>query len=507
MLKQSLLCVAMAFAGTVNAIDFTALDAPTLQQKIINKQVSAVELTQFYLDQIAKLDDAGPKLNAIIAINPEALKLAKKLDEELAAGKSRGPLHGLPVVLKDNIDTRAPLATTAGAKALQYNVKATAAPLVQQLEQAGAIIIGKANLSEWANFKSSFSSSGYSTLGGQTKNPHVLDRSPCGSSSGSAVAVAASLSLFAVGTETDGSIVCPASNNGIVGIKPTVGLISGEGIVPISHSQDTAGPMAKTVKGAALLLNSLVTKSSDSVDYTANLNQASLKGKRIGVTTHVAQFPAAVQNKFNEAVALMKSQGAIIVDGIELPEAETLRGAEFDILLYDFKHDLNAYLATTPKQVTVKSIEQLIAFNQQDTESLKYFDQFLVQEAANKGPRSDKSYLDAQATVEKYGRKEGIDKVMLENQLDALIAPTNTPAWSIDIVNGDNFSAASSSPAAIAGYPSVTVPMAFHKSLPLGISFFGRAYSEAKLIEVAYAFEQLSNARKAPQFIPTLTPQ
>ncbi|MEQ2355524.1 amidase [Pseudoalteromonas piscicida] len=507
-MKKSLLALTTCLALALPAYSQSLADLTTLevQTKIQNQTLSATQLTEFYLKRIAQLDDSGPMLNAVITLNPNALQDAKKLDDELLAGKYRGPLHGLPVIVKDNIDTRAPMATTAGALALQHNVKTQAAPLIIQLEQAGAIILGKANLSEWANFKSSFSSSGYSTLGGQTKNPYVLDRTPCGSSSGSAVAVSAGLALLAIGTETDGSIVCPSAHNGVVGIKPTVGLVSGEGIIPISHSQDSAGPMAKSVMGAALLLNAIVTDAKQPIDFTQGLNTASFKGKRIAITSHVGQFPPAVQAVFAKAVATMKANGAEIIEGLDLPELEALGSAELDILLYDFKHDLNAYLATTPEQVKVKNLNQLIQFNQQHPSTIKYFDQYLIEEAAKKGDITEHRYQEAQALVKKFARQQGIDKIIQEHRLDAFIAPTNTPAWSIDIINGDNFSASSSSPAAIAGYPSITVPMGFHHELPLGISFFAEAYSEAKLIKLAYAFEQLTNARKAPEFKTTLTP-
>ncbi|MEZ7207876.1 amidase family protein [Pseudoalteromonas sp. DY56-GL79] len=334
----------------------------------------------------------------------------------------------------------------------------------------------------------------------------MLDRTPCGSSSGSAVAVSAGLALLAIGTETDGSIVCPSAHNGVVGIKPTVGLVSGEGIVPISHSQDSAGPMAKSVMGAALLLNAIVTNAKQPIDFTQGLNTASFKGKRIAITSHLGQFPPAVQAVFAKAVATMKANGAEIIEGLDLPELEALGSAELDILLYDFKHDLNAYLAKTPEQVKVKNLNQLIQFNQQHPSTIKYFDQYLIEEAAKKGDITEHRYQEAQALVKEFARRQGIDKIMQEHRLDAFIAPTNTPAWSIDIINGDNFSASSSSPAAIAGYPSITVPMGFHHELPLGISFFAEAYSEAKLIKLAYAFEQLTNARKAPEFKATLTP-
>ncbi|RXJ74400.1 amidase [Veronia nyctiphanis] len=477
-----------------------------ISQQLNDGSLTSEALITYYLERIASVDDAGPELNAILALNPNALAIAKERDAERKAGKVRGPLHGLPVVLKDNIDTQAPLATTAGALALKDNVKEKAAPVVELLEEAGAIVLGKANLSEWANFKAFKSSSGYSQLGGQTKNPYFLDRNPCGSSAGSAVSVSANLTLFAVGTETDGSIVCPASHSGIVGIKPTVGLIPAEGIVPISHTQDSAGPMARTVKDAAILLGAMADPSNKNAkaDYTMGLEKVSLKGKRIGVTQHGDRFPEPVKAVFEKALKNLEAQGAVLVRGIAMPQEEALGQAEFEVLLHEFKHDLNAYLATTPDAVKVKTIDQLVEFNKSNPSTIELFKQELIEMSASKGDLKEKAYVDAQATIEQYGKVEGLDKIAADLNLDAFVAPTSTPSWLIDHVNGDKFEAASSSPSAIAGYPSITVPMGDVDGLPVGISFFGLAYSEKGLIDIAYAYEQNNKARTQPMFKPTL---
>ncbi|MFD2177928.1 amidase [Veronia pacifica] len=499
-----LLLSASSIANVVPALEEANYDQ--LKQYLNDGSLNSEQLVSYYLDRIQALDKTGPTLNSILALNPDAIERARELDKERSAGKVRGPLHGMPVVLKDNIDTRAPLATTAGALALKDNVKAQAAPLVEQLEAAGAIVLGKANLSEWAYFKAFKASSGYSQLGGQTKNPYVLDRNPCGSSSGSAVSVSANLTLFAVGTETDGSIVCPASSNGIVGIKPTVGLIPSEGIVPISHSQDSAGPMARTVKDAAILLGVMANPDNKKreIDYADGLSTVSLKGKRIGVTQHADRFPEPVKEVFEQALKNLEAEGAVLVRGVALPQEEALGKAEFEVLLHEFKHDLNAYLSTTPDAVKVKSIDQLVAFNKANPSTIELFKQELIEMSASKGSLKDEAYTDAVSTIQKYGKVEGLDKVVADLNLDALVAPTNTPSWKTDHENGDKFIASSSSPAAIVGYPSITVPMGDVDGLPLGISFFGLAYSEKSLIDIAYAFEKSNNARIVPTFKPTL---
>ena len=492
-----------------STIDYNETGIIALQHEMEKGDLKAKDIAQYYLDQINTLDG---KLNAVIEINPDALTIAEELDQERAAGNVRSSLHGIPVLLKDNIDTADTMLTTAGSLALVDAPKPKQdAFIVTQLRNAGAVILGKTNLSEWANFRSSQSSSGWSSRGGQTHNPYVLDRTPCGSSSGSAVAVAANLTVVAVGTETDGSIICPASNNNIVGIKPTLGLVSRSGIIPIAHSQDTAGPMGRTVSDAVILLNALVGHDeSDNAplqpqtipnDYTKYLLINGAQGKRIGVIRQYFGRNSRVDELLEKQLQLLSEAGAEIVD-VEIPTLRDLGGPELEVLLFEFKADLNSYLRERGSKVD--GLASLIEFNNINSDTvMPYFGQDLVEQANAKGDLNEQDYLQALADSKRLSGPEGIDAVMEKFELDALVAPSNGPAWPIDLVNGDSPSGyvSSSSLAAISGYPSITVPVGFIQELPIGMSFIGSAYSEPVLIAIAYDFEQRSKARRAPGFI------
>ena len=468
-----------------------------------------------YLSRIQQLDRQGPMLQSVIETNPEALNIAEELDRERDAGTVRSPLHGVPVLLKDNIDTADQMTTTAGSLALQGSIPLGDSTVAHRLREAGAVLLGKANLSEWANYRSTRSSSGWSARGGQCRNPYVLDRSPCGSSSGSGVAVSANLVTVAIGTETDGSIVCPASTNGIVGIKPTVGLVSRSGIVPISATQDTAGPMARTVRDAVVVLGLIAgvdtrdpaTEAAETLgldDYTPFLDEAGLIGARIGVQRSAFGFHPLVDRLMEDAIVLMRDRGATIVDPIALRPSPTMRRAEVEVMAYEFKVGLNAYLAALPNG-EIRSLADLIAFNEAHAgEEMPYFGQERLIEAQRRGSLSEDRYQEAHAVARRLSREEGIDRAMDTDDLDAVIAPTGGPAWVIDHVNGDHFSGGSSSLAAVAGYPNITVPAGDVQGLPVGLSFFGRAWSEPTLIRIAYAFEQASRHRQQPVFLPTL---
>jgi len=469
------------------------------------------DVVKTYLDRINEIDMAGPELNSVIIVNPDAIAIAEELDNEMKAGKLRGPMHGIPVILKDNIDTRDRMPTTAGSTALASSYAAEDSFIAARLRDAGAVIIAKANLSEWANFRAETSSSGWSGVGGQTKNPYVLDRNPCGSSSGSGVAVSANLCMVAIGTETNGSIVCPSNNNGITGIKPTVGLLSRTGIIPIAFSQDTPGPMARTVEDAAICLGAMTgIDPSDSktvasegkslTDYTKFLNKSGLKGKRIGLIRNSGSFFDPVDTLLMQAVRDMKAAGAEVIE-VEAPSGREYGGSSYQVLLYEFKDGLNKYLSRPGKSAPVKTLTELIEFNLNDSIELKYFDQNILIEAEKKGDLSSPEYKSALEKMLKATRDEGIDKMMNSNKLDALIAPTGSPAWKTDLILGDHFVGGSSSLAAIAGYPAITVPMGFINELPAGITFFGRAWSESLLIEIAYSYEQATLHRKPPKYI------
>ena len=468
-----------------------------------------------YLSRIQQLDRQGPMLQSVIETNPEALNISEELDREREAGTVRSPLHGVPVLLKDNIDTADQMTTTAGSLALQGSIPLGDSTVAHRLREAGAVLLGKANLSEWANYRSTRSSSGWSARGGQCRNPYALDRSPCGSSSGSGVAVSANLVTVAIGTETDGSIVCPASTNGIVGIKPTVGLVSRSGIVPISATQDTAGPMARTVRDAVVVLGLIAgvdtrdpaTEVAGTLgldDYTPFLDEAGLTGARIGVQRSAFGFHPLVDRLMEDAIVLMRDRGATIVDPIALRPSPTMRRAEVEVMAYEFKTGLNAYLAALPNG-EIRSLADLIAFNEAHAgEEMPYFGQERLVEAQRRGSLSEDRYQEAHAVARRLSREEGIDRAMDADTLDAVIAPTGGPAWVIDHVNGDHFSGGSSSLPAVAGYPNITVPAGYVQGLPVGLSFFGRAWSEPTLIRTAYAFEQASRHRQQPAFLPTL---
>lgn len=492
-------------------LDLQEMSVTQLRQGYDEGRFTITEVVQGYMNRIEAIDRNGPALNSILRVNPDALKIAAELDAERKAGKARGPLHGVPVVLKDNIDSLDPMPTTAGAVVLRDSFARQDSRVARQLRDAGAVILAKANMSEWANFRASYSSSGWSGVGGQTRNPYVLDRNPCGSSSGSGVAVAASLCALAIGTETNGSIVCPANNNGIVGLKPTVGLVSRSGIIPISFTQDTAGPMGRTVEDVALCLGALVGIDADDAktqaaqgnyhpDYAKFLKIDGLKGKRIGLMKNLMGYHYRVDALMEQAVAFVKSQGAEVVE-VEGPKEGPIEGDSFQVMLYEFKDGLNKYFAGLGDGAPARDVAGLIEFNKQDPVELRWFDQKLLEQAQEKGGLDAAEYRKALESMLKAAREQGIDKLLGEHKLDALMAPTGTPAWKTDRVDGDHFTGSSSSLAAIAGYPSITVPMGFVDDLPVGVSFFGRAWSEPLLLEIAYAYEQGTKHRRAPKFL------
>ena len=478
---------------------------------------TATSITAAYLDRIAQLDRRGPSLCSFIETNPEALDIAGELDRERQHGRIRSPLHGVPIVLKDNIDTADGMATTAGSLALSGSTPSRDATVARRLRDAGAVLLGKSNLSEWANFRSTRSSSGWSARGGQCRNPYVLDRNPCGSSSGSGVSVSANLVTVAIGTETDGSIVCPSSANGIVGIKPTVGLVSRAGIIPISASQDTAGPMARTMRDAVLVLAAVAgpdpddgltlsgpQESSPRNGFTSFLDAEGLNGARIGVPRNTAGFDTRVEGLMDDAIELMEERGATIVRPIDLRPSAALRRAEAEVMHYEFKAGLNDYLRSH-QGAPIKSLADLIEFNEAHAaEEMPYFGQERLVEAQRRGPLSDQRYLEARLTARRLAGEQGIDRFMEADRLDAIVAPTGGPAWVTDLVNGDHFGGGSATFAAVAGYPNISVPAGFVHGLPVGLSFFGRAWSEPTLIRIAYAFEQAAGHRRPPTFLPTV---
>ena len=487
---------------------------PDLQRQMRQGAVTAERIAQLYLERIEEIDRRGPALRAVIELNPDALSIARSLDVEFKTKGPRSPLHGIPVLLKDNIDTADRMQTTAGSLALDGKPATQDSCVAERLRAAGALILGKTNLSEWANFRSTHSTSGWSGRGGQTKNPYALDRNPCGSSSGSAVAVSANLCALAVGTETDGSVVCPSSMCGLVGIKPTLGLISRRGIIPIAHSQDTAGPMARSVRDAAILLGAMTgldesdpaTRASarkSFTDYTQFLDPNGLRGARIGIARQYFNIGPAVTAVMEDCIALMRHGGAEIVDPTDLSSYEAWRDTELQVLLYEFKADLNSYLQA--RKAAVQSLSDCIAFNRAHrAEEMPFFEQEIMEQAQEKGPLTEKSYKDALATNRRLARKEGIDAVLSKYKVDAIVGPTAGPAWITDWVAGDRVDSGCASPPAVAGYPHITVPAGFKFGLPLGISFFGASWSEPKLIKYAYAFEQLRKARRKPEFLPTV---
>jgi amidase len=497
------------------AFELDEMTIAELQNGMAAGRFTAHSLARKYLDRIDDIDKHGPAINSIIELNPDALAIASELDKERRAKRSRGPLHGIPVLIKDNIDTHDRMTTTAGSLALGGSIPLQDSFVAKKLRDAGAVIIGKTNLSEWANFRSTHSSSGWSGRGGQTKNPYVLDRNPCGSSSGTGAAIAANLAAIGVGTETDGSVVCPSNANSLVGLKPTLGLISRAGIVPIAHNQDTAGPMARSVTDAAILLRALAgidarddaTKASAGksfADYIKFLDANGLKGARIGVHRKGFGFNDAVDKVMSDCIDIIKKRGAIVIDPADIPTQGKFDDSEFEVLLYEFKADLNSYLASLGSRAPVKSLKEIIDFNDQYRDrEMPFFGQDILIKAQAKGPLTDKAYREALAKNRRLSRKEGIDAVMDKNKLDALITPTGGPAWPTDWLNGDHFTGGYSTASAVAGYPHITVPAGYVFGLPVGISFFGRAWSEPTLIKYAYAFEQATKARRAPQFLPT----
>ncbi len=497
------------------AFELDELSVSELQAGMVSGKYTAQSLARKYLDRIDEIDKRGPAINSVIELNPDALSIASELDKERKAKGARGPLHGIPVLIKDNIDTQDRMTTTAGSLALGGSSPLQDSSVAKKLREAGAVILGKTNLSEWANFRSSHSTSGWSGRGGQTKNPYVLDRNPCGSSSGTGAAVAANLAAIGVGTETDGSVVCPSNANSLVGIKPTLGLISRAGIVPVAHSQDTAGPMCRSVTDAAILLGALAGADSrddatnasagkSSSDYTKFLDANGLKGARIGIHRKGFGFNDAVDKLMNDCIDIIKKRGVIIVDPADIPTQGKFDDSELEVLLYEFKADLNSYLASLGSGAPVKSLKEIIDFNEQYRDrEMPYFGQDLMIKAQAKGPLTEKAYRDALAKNHRMSRKEGIDFVMDKNKLDALIAPTGGPGWPTDWINGDHFTGGYSTASAVAGYPHITVPAGYVFGMPVGISFFGRAWSEATLIKFAFAFEQATKARRAPQFLPS----
>ena len=485
-----------------------------LQEGMARGAWTSRDITAAYLDRIEALDRRGPELRAMLDLNPDALAIADSLDAERRAGRVRGPLHGIPVVVKDNIATADGMTTTAGSLALAGWIAGEDAFIVERLRDEGAIILGKANLSEWANFRSTRSSSGWSGRGGQIRNPYALDRSPCGSSSGSAVAVAANLAPIAVGTETDGSIVCPAGVNGIVGVKPTIGLVSRSGIIPIAASQDIAGPMTRTVTDAAILLNGLAGEDPADAptaeipavhDYTDALDDEALRGARLGVVPALMGYHEPTDRLFEAALEDLRVEGAVIVDSLELPHYGDYGGAEWTVLLYEFKQGLNAFLAAAGPDAPVGSLEELIAFNERERDrSMPWFEQEIFELAQDKGELHEEEYREALETARLAA--VGIDSLMALHDLDAIVAPTGSPAWAIDLVVGDHYLGASSTPAAVAAYPNVTVPMGMVHGLPVGLSMFGRAWSEATLLGLAYDYEQATLHRRPPTFRATAAP-
>ena len=499
----------------VAAFELDELTITDLQRALQSGEYTSRQLVEKYLDRIKDIDKNGPRLNSVIEINPDAESIAANLDRERKEKGARGPLHGIPILIKDNIDTADRMMTTAGSLALVGSKPSQDAFVARRLRDAGAVILGKTNLSEWANFRSNHSSSGWSGRGGQTRNPYALDRNPCGSSSGSGVAPAANLCAAAIGTETDGSVVCPSNANSLVGIKPTVGLVSRAGIIPIAHSQDTAGPMARTVSDAVLLLGSLTgedprdTTTRESrgkalSDYTRFLEPNGVKGMRLGVARKYFGFNDRVDKLLSERLDELKRLGAVLIDPADIPTSGKFDDSELEVLLYEFKADLNKYLAGLGPGAPAHSLKDLIEFNDKNRDrEMPYFGQDLFMKAQEKGPLTSPKYVQALQKNHSLARTQGIDFVMRQHRLDALIAPTGGPAWPTDLMNGDHFTGGYSSASAVAGYPHITVPAGYVFGMPVGISFFGRAYSEPILIKIAYAFEQATKARQPPKFLPT----
>ena len=489
-----------------------------LQDGIASGRFTSTAITQQYLDRIAALDHSGPSVNSVIELNPEALMDAGRRDAERTAGKSHGPLHGVPVLLKDNIDTGDRMRTSAGSWALADMPAPRDAFVVERLRAAGAVLLGKTNPSEWANFRSSHSTSGWSGRGGQTRNPYALDRNPCGSSSGTGAAISANLAAAGLGTETDGSVVCPSTANGLVGLKPTVGLVSRSGIIPISASQDTAGPMTRTVRDAAILLNAMIgvdpadpataaVPDGGAADFTTFLSSGGLGGARLGVLRRYFGGLPALDQLMEDSLTALRDAGAVLVDPVDIVTVPRLGAPEFEVLLYEFRDGINRYLAGRGPTTKYRTLAELIAFNRANAaKEMPWFGQETFEKAEAKGPLSDAAYRRALADCRRLSRAEGIDATLRRFRLDALVCPTGGPAWVTDPVNGDHFGLAgdSSTPAAVAGYPHITVPAGFVDGLPVGLSFMGPAWSEGRMLRYAFAFEQATSARRAPEFRPTI---
>ena len=502
----------------VKPFELDEITISELQAGMKSGKFTARSLVEKYSARIDEIDKHGPGLNSVIELNPDALAIADALDQERHSKGARGPLHGIPVLIKDNIATADKMMTTAGSLALVGSKPPKDSFVAQKLRAAGAVILGKTNLSEWANIRSSHSTSGWSGRGGLTKNPYALDRNPCGSSSGTGAGISANLCAVGIGTETDGSIVCPSSSNGLAGIKPTVGLVSRGGIIPISHSQDGAGPMCRTVRDAAILLGALTgvdpddSATADSAgkartDYTQFLDPSGLKGARIGVARKYFGFSDAVDALMEQSLDAMKKQGAILVDPADIETLGKFDDTELLVFMYELKADLNAYLARLGPGAPVHTLKDVIDFNERNHEKeMPYFGQDLFVKAEAKGPLTEKAYLEALQKNHQLARTEGIDALMDKHHLDAIVAPTGGPAWLTDLVNGDHVAGGSSNAAAVAGYPNLNVTAGYLSGLPVGISFFGRAWGEPLLIKLAYAFEQATNARQAPRFLSTISP-
>ena len=500
-------------APEIKSFDLDEVTISQLQDGMNSGQFTSRSLVEKYAERIHELDKQGPAVNAVIEMNPDASAIAEALDRERQAKGPRGPLHGVPVVIKDNIDTADRMMTTAGSLALVGSKPSKDSLVAQRLRAAGAVILGKTNLSEWANIRSSHSTSGWSGRGGLTKNPYALDRNPCGSSSGTGAGVSANLAACGIGTETDGSIVCPSSSNGLAGIKPTVGLISRAGIIPISHSQDSAGPMCRTLRDAAIMLGTMTGVDPDDpataasagksqTDYAQFCDPNGLKGARIGVARKYFGFNDAVDALMEQSLDVMKKQGATVVDPADIATLGKFDNSELVVFMYELKADLNAYLSRLGPDSPVKSLQDIIEFNERNREKeMPYFGQDLFLKSEAKGPLTDKEYVDALAKNHQLARVEGIDATMDKYRLDAIVAPTGGPAWLTDLLNGDHVAGGSSNSAAVAGYPNINITAGHLWGLPVGISFFGRAWSEPVLIKLAYAFEQATKARQAPRFI------
>src|ERR1700733_4911999 len=505
-----------AAVAEVKRFELDEVSVAELQAGMTSGKFTARSLVEKYSARIGEIDKHGPAINCIIEMNPEALAIADDLDRERKAKGSRGPMHGIPVLIKDNIDTADKMMTTAGSLALVGSKPAQDSFVAQKLRQAGAVILGKTNLSEWANIRSSHSTSGWSGRGGLTKNPYALDRNPCGSSSGTGAGISANLCAVGIGTETDGSIVCPSSSNGLVGIKPTVGLVSRSGIIPISHSQDGAGPMCRTVRDAAILLGTLTgvdpadsataaSAGNSQTDYAQYCDLNGLKGARIGVARKYFGFNDAVDALIEQALGVMKQQGAILVDPADIATLGKFDESELLVFMYELKADLNAYLARLGPGAPVRTLQDIIDFNEHNRQKeMPYFGQDLFLKAQAKGPLTEKEYVDALAKNHQLLPTEGIHALMDKYHLDAIVAPTGGPAWLTDLINGDHSAGGSSNAAAVAGYPNINVTAGFLSGLPVGISFFGRAWSEPTLIKLAHSFEQVTKARQAPRFLSSV---